>query len=432
MESTERATTYTEKLKNKGIVARNWIKAINVGVDENTSLLDRKRARLLNGICVISFMAYVGNTFSLLKHEFSLIECFVAMTMILFTIYLNSLKRYSLACHVYNIWNLAFYSFMGIVQGANDATELYLVPSSLLGMLFFRKTSIFFLYFFLNLGCFGIVKYCHQIWPPLNVFPEQSGLYVSNYILLFVILFAIILHFRSENIKQETLLEERNEKLGEEKERSDELLLNILPAETAEELKAKGSADAREYELVTVLFTDFKNFTKASESMTAQELVNEINYCYSAFDRILAIHGVEKIKTIGDGYMAAGGLPAKNTTNPVDAVNAALAIRDFMESEKQNRLKEGKSFFEIRVGLHSGPVVAGIVGIKKFAYDIWGDTVNTASRMESSGEVGKVNISGSTYGLVKDKFKCAYRGKVEAKNKGEIDMYFVESLTGQA
>jgi class 3 adenylate cyclase len=219
----------------------------------------------------------------------------------------------------------------------------------------------------------------------------------------------------------------QRKKISKEKKRSDNLLLNILPAETAEELKSKGSAVARDYEQVTVMFTDFKNFTNASEMLNAQELVNEINYCYSEFDRIVTRFGIEKIKTIGDGYMAAGGLPVKNTTNAKDAINAALAIRDFIEEEKHKRQKEGKPFFEIRIGLHTGPVVAGIVGIKKFAYDIWGDTVNIASRMESSGESGKVNISGATYNLVKEQFNCTYRGKIQAKNKGEIDMYFVNN-----
>lgn len=215
-------------------------------------------------------------------------------------------------------------------------------------------------------------------------------------------------------------------RISKEKKRSEELLLNILPAETANELMEKGAIQAKDYTMVTVLFTDFINFTKSSESMTAQELVNEIHYCYSEFDRIIALHGIEKIKTIGDGYMAAGGLPVANKTNPFDAVNAALEIRNFIETEQRKRKLEGKSFFEMRIGLHTGPVVAGIVGIKKFAYDIWGDTVNIAARMETAGEAGKVNISGATYELVKDKFNCTYRGKIQAKNKGEIDMYFVE------
>ncbi len=216
-------------------------------------------------------------------------------------------------------------------------------------------------------------------------------------------------------------------KISKARKRSDELLLNILPKEVAEELKATGSTTARDFESVTVMFTDFKNFTAMSEKLTAQELVNEINYCYSAFDNIITKHGIEKIKTIGDSYMCAGGLPVANKTNSVDTVTAAIEIRDFMLNEKQKRKAEGKPFFEIRIGCNTGSVVAGIVGIKKFAYDIWGDTVNIASRMESSGEAGKINISGSTYELVKDKFSCTHRGKIEAKNKGMIDMYFVES-----
>lgn len=212
------------------------------------------------------------------------------------------------------------------------------------------------------------------------------------------------------------------------KQKSDELLLNILPYETAMELKKKGEAAAREFESVTVLFTDFKGFTQISERLNPAELVAEIDDCFSAFDEIMAEHGMEKIKTIGDAYMAAGGLPVKNKTHPVDAVMAAMAILKTMDSIQKEKQLNNLPFFEIRIGIHTGPVVAGIVGTRKFAYDIWGDTVNTASRMESSGEAGKINISGSTYALIKDHFNCTYRGKVAAKGKGEIDMYFVEGI----
>ncbi len=218
----------------------------------------------------------------------------------------------------------------------------------------------------------------------------------------------------------------QRKKIAKEKKRSDELLLNILPQEVAEELKSKGSADARQFAEVSVMFTDFKDFTQISEKLSPAELVFEIHSCFKIFDDIITNHNIEKIKTIGDSYMCAGGLPVSNTTHAIDVVGAALDIQQYMKTHLEKRIKEGKEPFEIRIGVHTGPVVAGIVGVKKFAYDIWGDTVNIASRMESSGETGKVNISGRTYELVKDNFRCTYRGKIEAKHKGEIDMYFVE------
>lgn len=234
--------------------------------------------------------------------------------------------------------------------------------------------------------------------------------------------FAVVLMFAGIFFSQ------RN-KISKEKKRSDELLLNILPSETAEELKATGTAKAKSFEEVTVMFTDFKNFTQASEKLTPEELVKEINICYSEFDKIITRYGIEKIKTIGDSYMCAGGLPVTNLTHAEDVVKAGLEMQQFIEKNKAERIAINQPFFDLRLGIHTGPVVAGIVGIKKFAYDIWGDTVNTASRMESSGEIGKVNISGTTYKIIKDKFNCTYRGKIEAKNKGFIDMYFVENET---
>ncbi len=212
-----------------------------------------------------------------------------------------------------------------------------------------------------------------------------------------------------------------------EKERSEKLLLNILPFETAEELKEKGSATPKHYEMVSVLFTDFKGFTTIAEKLTPEQLVEELNQCFLEFDHIIDRNNLEKIKTIGDAYMCAGGIPVANTSNPVDVVRAGLEIKAYMDRMKAEREANGQDYWELRIGIHTGKVIAGVVGKNKFAYDIWGDAVNTASRMESSGEPGKVNISGDTYTLVKDHFNCVYRGKVKAKNKGDIDMYFVES-----
>ncbi len=231
--------------------------------------------------------------------------------------------------------------------------------------------------------------------------------------------------------------------IAREKERSDDLLHNILPHEVAAELKEKGHAEARHFDQVTILFTDFKGFTQASERLTPQELVEELNVCFKAFDGIIAARGIEKIKTIGDAYMCAGGLPDPASCTAADVVHAALEMQTFMKLRKAQRDHDGRPAFEMRVGLHTGPVVAGIVGVMKFQYDIWGDTVNTASRMESSGEVGRVNISEATYALVKDvrgvtdaapssdpaplAFTFTPRGPVSAKGKGDLHMYFVQA-----
>ena len=228
------------------------------------------------------------------------------------------------------------------------------------------------------------------------------------------------------NTNLEFKVKERTTALQSEKEKTDELLLNILPLDIARELKEKGYAEAQKYESVSVLFTDFKGFSIIAEKMSAAELVAEIDYCFKEFDRIIQKYGIEKIKTIGDAYMVVGGLPVTNTTHALDVINAGIEIRDFIEEHKKSMIAQNKPIFEVRIGIHTGNVVAGIVGLKKFAYDIWGDTVNVAARMESSSEAGKINISGATYQLVKDHFKCTYRGKIKAKNKGEVDMYFVE------
>ena len=211
--------------------------------------------------------------------------------------------------------------------------------------------------------------------------------------------------------------------ISKEKKRSDNLLLNILPSEIAQELKHNGKVEAVKCDAVTVLFTDFVEFSKAAEHIDPEHLVKSIDHYFKRFDEITTKHGLEKIKTIGDSYMCVSGLPTPNTTHAFNAIKAAKEITEMVNEElpKDDELTK----FEIRVGLHSGPVVAGIVGIKKWQYDIWGDTVNIASRMESNSEAGRINISETTYQEIKDEFTCEYRGEIEVKNRGILKMYFV-------
>ena len=257
-------------------------------------------------------------------------------------------------------------------------------------------------------------------------FNKILGLAVGS---LFI--FAILLYGRlSANRKSKKDLEEKNTLIAEEQKKADDLLLNILPAPIAKELKAKGKAAPRKFNDVSVLFTDFKNFSGIAEQMSPVELVEELDHCFKGFDYIIGQYAsIEKIKTIGDAYMCASGLNG-SLHKAEELVKAALEMQTFLEEYKLDRQNKSRPFFEARIGIHSGPVVAGIVGFNKFAYDIWGDTVNLASRMESNGTPGKVNISTSTYNKVRHLFNCEHRGKISAKNLGQVDMYFVEQQVG--
>jgi adenylate cyclase len=253
----------------------------------------------------------------------------------------------------------------------------------------------------------------------------QRNTFIGGFILVLLLAIVLFSRYRIKTAANKEL-NEKNLIISNEKERSDKLLLNILPQYVANELKETGAAKATSYESATVMFTDFVDFTKSAEQLSPEDLVREINFCFSEFDSIIGKYKIEKVKTIGDAYMCAGGIPQGYEGHPAEIIKAALEIRDFMIHLGEERAKSGENCFRIRIGIATGPLVAGVVGIKKFAYDIWGDTVNVASRMESNSEPGKVNISQSTFEQVKDQFACTYRGEIEAKNKGKVKMYFVE------
>ena len=240
---------------------------------------------------------------------------------------------------------------------------------------------------------------------------------------------AFLVERRTKTItKQKNQIEIQNKKIEREKEKADELLLNILPQETADELKNKGVAKTRQYRKVTVMFTDIKDFSKVAETMDPDRLVKSLDNLFREFDKIIEKYEIEKIKTMGDAYMAVGGVPLRDKENPINCVLAALEIQRFMERLKQESIERGEGFWELRIGIHTGDVIAGVIGSKRIAYDVWGSTVNIAQRIETSGETWKVNISESTYEQIFPYFQCTDRGKIPTKNTGDISMYFVEGI----
>jgi len=250
-------------------------------------------------------------------------------------------------------------------------------------------------------------------------------------LILGAIIILLVLKRYSDNLKQKKTLIDKNKTIEHERQRSEELLLNILPHAISSELKTEGFAKARRYEFATVMFIDFKSFTKISEQLSPEDLVKQLDMYFRAFDFIIAQYKLEKIKTIGDAYMVASGL-SDRLSSPTNMVKAALEIQEYLSDTALDKKELGEPHFEARIGIHTGPVVAGVVGVKKFAYDIWGDTVNVAARLQETCETGSINISEATFNEIKYFFPCTYRGRLNAKNKGVIDMYYVNNKNALA
>ena len=278
-----------------------------------------------------------------------------------------------------------------------------------------------------SLAAFFLVGFCKG-----NSFQTVEARYSLQNLLsatFVAIIFIFLLdRMRFASWKKSGKIEKQSRELQNDKEKIDKLLLNILPPSVAGELKDKGHVTPVFYSSATIVFTDFVDFTKISEKLNPDQLVFELDELFSRFDRIMDKYGLEKLKTIGDSYMYAGGVPLANRTHAIDAVLGALEICSVVEKANQEKASHGRPVFEIRIGIHTGALMAGVVGEKKFVYDVWGDSVNLASRMESSGEKGKINISESTYICVKDFFEIEDRGQILAKNKGEMNMYFIRGI----
>jgi len=379
--------------------------------------------RLFNTISLLNAVANIGGAFAVLmalSHEF------------LFGLHLGTgavFAGFYYVSRFKNAFHFLYWPFVVVIltflfinalynAGSAGGAHYYFIPALVIGVILSvrpRRTVAVFLLFGLTTAALFVVEHERPSWITQYSSPFERLLDVSGNFLFVQFLTGILVVVLTRNLNQE-------------RAKSDSLLLNILPATVAEELKANESVSPRRYESASVLFTDFVGFTQIAEGMTPEELIADLDACFSRFDAIARKHRLEKIKTIGDSYMAVGGVPSPNRTHAVDSVLAALEIQRFMIELAERKKTQNRPCWQLRLGIHTGPLVAGVIGRQKFAYDVWGDTVNTASRLESSGVAGRINISEATYEQVKDLFVCEYRGKISAKHKGEIDMYFVNAI----
>ncbi|HKP87519.1 MAG TPA: adenylate/guanylate cyclase domain-containing protein [Blastocatellia bacterium] len=379
--------------------------------------------RLFNTISMLNAVANIGGALVLLgsrNHNYVLLlHLGTGILFLAFYYFARFRNTYRALYWPFVLVILVFLFLNALANGGSlGGAHYYFIPALVISAILstrLRTTVIAFALFGAAALALLVLEYIHPEW----ITPEGSAserLFDISSNLVFVEAFTgVLVMVLARNLNQERRL-------------SDRLLLNVLPERVAKELKANGRSEPLQYDSASVLFTDFVGFTRIAETLTPRSLIEELDLCFSSFDEIAKARNLEKIKTIGDSYMAAGGIPTPNRTHPVDSVLAALEIQDFMEGMREKKEAERSPYWQLRLGIHTGPLVAGVIGREKFAYDVWGDTVNTASRLESAGVPGRVNVSEATYEIVKDFFACEYRGKVAAKNKGEIDMYFVNAI----
>jgi len=379
--------------------------------------------RLFNTVSLLNAVANIGGAFAALIYQSNRFLFLLHLgTGILFAAFYH-LSRFKGAYQVL-YWPfvvlISGFLFINSLFNAGSAggAHYYFIPALVIGIVLstkVRRTILAFLVFGATASALYLVERERPGWVTQYSSPMERMVDVRSNFLFVQFLTGILVVVLTRNLNQE-------------RAKSDSLLLNILPSSVAEELKANDSVSPRHYESASVLFTDFVGFTQIAEGMSPSELIAELDACFSCFDSIARKHKLEKIKTIGDSYMAVGGVPTANRTHTVDSVLAALEIQRFMMDLAERKKKLNQPCWQLRLGIHSGPLVAGVVGREKFAFDVWGDTVNTASRLESSGLAGRINISAATYEQAKNLFVCEYRGKVPAKHKGEIEMYFVNAI----
>lgn len=376
--------------------------------------------RLFNTVTLLSGVSNIVGVFGLVnqQHHMVLLSLNLGTGLVFLLLYYLSRFRGRYQ-HLYWPFVLLIVAFLSLNSmknaGTHGGAHYYFISGLVMAVVLSgkaRRTIAAIILFSTAAIALSVVEYQHPDW--ITAYANDRERFID-----------VVLNFFFALIFTGVIVQVLAQNLNQERGKSDQLLRNVLPESVALELKRTERVQPVHYECASVLFTDFVGFTHIAEGFTPEELVAELDTCFSQFDLITKKHGLEKIKTIGDAYLAVGGVPQANQSHAVDCVRAALEIEQLIAGWREQALATDRPYWQVRIGIHSGDLVAGVVGTEKFAYDVWGDTVNTASRLESSGVAGRVNISRATYELVKDAFVCEYRGQVAAKNKGEIDMYFV-------
>jgi adenylate cyclase len=379
--------------------------------------------RLFNTISLLNAAANIGGAFAVLRMEngyFLFLLNFGTGLLFLLFYYLSKFRK----AFEYLYWPFVLlilcFLFINALQnaGSQGGAHYYFIPALVIAIILSRKTSRTMTAIGLFCGAalgLLVLEQFKPDWITYYANKQERFIDIAGNLLFVQIFMGILIQVLTQNLNQE-------------RSKSDRLLRSVLPEMIARELKQTDRVQPIDYESASVLFTDFVGFTQIAEGFTPQQLIEELDTCFSQFDLIAKKHKLEKIKTIGDAYMAVGGVPVMNRTHAVDCILAALEIEQVVSRLREHEMAANRPYWQIRIGIHSGDLVAGVVGREKFSYDVWGDTVNTASRLESSGVAGRINISGATYELVKHFFNCEFRGKIAAKNKGEIEMYFVNGI----
>ena len=379
--------------------------------------------RLFNTITLLNAVANIGGAFAVLgmmNYAFLLFLNLGTGILFLLFYYLSRFRNAYQSLYWPFVLLILVFLFLSSLfnAGSLGGSHYYFIPALVIAVILsgkFRRTLLATLLFGAATFALLLIEQVKPEWITTYSAGHERFFDVSGNVIFVQIFTAILVQTLTQNLNQE-------------RRKSDRLLRNVLPETIAQELKQTERVQPVDYESASVLFTDFVGFTQIAEAFTPQRLIEELDSCFTQFDQIAKRHHLEKIKTIGDAYMAVGGIPVPNRTHAVDCVLAALEIEQLISGLREKEMRRDRPYWEIRVGVHSGDLVAGVVGREKFSYDVWGDTVNIAARLESSGVGGRVNISSATYERVKHIFECEFRGKVEAKHKGQIDMYFVKGI----